>query len=65
MCFGGILGFIDLLCVASGFLSPIFSSLLPFSLSRLLLAQVRGKRKKESKKESKEERKKIILRAER
>jgi hypothetical protein len=59
MCFGGILGFIDLLCVASGFLSPppIFSSLLPFPFS-FVACPSEGKKKKNERKERKKERKK-------
>jgi hypothetical protein len=60
MCFGGILGFIDLLCVASGFLSPIFSSLLPFPFS-FVACPSEGKKKRMK---EKKERKKIIIRAE-
>jgi hypothetical protein len=50
MCFGGILGFIDLLCVASGFLPPSFP-LFSLFLSLLMPAQVREKKKNERKKE--------------
>jgi hypothetical protein len=59
MCFGDILGFIDLLCVASGFLPPIFSSLLPFPFSFLACPS------EEKKKKRKKEKKRIIIRAER
>ncbi len=57
MCFGGILGFIDLLCVASGFLSPphLFLSS-PFSFLLCCLPKW-GKKKKEWKKRKKERKK--------
>jgi hypothetical protein len=55
MCFGGILGFIDLLCVASGFLPPIFSSLLSFPFSFVDCPSEEKEKKEERKKERKKE----------